>query len=172
MRFQISPLRKTVFLLCVRLILAECATLLLFFGTKGILSFGTIGLNLDFNESIAIILAESTLSIAQLIVILLIVLQWSHESYQLIGNEIVYQKGIFRRKERRYSLTNVESIELVQHINGRIFGFGTLIIYSPTLKQELIIRDIPAPEMFTDQIFEVLSPETKSKVYVQRSNRR
>ena len=44
-------------------------------------------------------------------------------------------------------MAGIESIVVDQGLIGKLFGFGTLILFNPILERELKLRSIPDPYM-------------------------
>ncbi|MEO6761639.1 MAG: PH domain-containing protein [Candidatus Saccharimonadales bacterium] len=92
----------------------------------------------------------------QTIILVTIMLQWFNEYYEVKKDIIVHTTGVFKRKEDIYSLTTVEAGNVVQTLLGRILNYGTVKIYSPVLKREYSITDIPNPQTTRDGIISLL----------------
>ena len=78
---------------------------------------------------------------------LFITLDWIYTYYILDSKAVVTSKGILFSKEGRYDMAGIESIVVDQGLIGKLFGFGTLILFNPILERELKLRSIPDPYM-------------------------
>jgi hypothetical protein len=99
------------------------------------------------------------LLLLQTIILVSLVLEWFFEYYDLRKDLIVHTKGVFRKKEDIYSLKTVEAGNVLQSFTGKIFKFGTVRIYSPVLKREYFLSDIPDPHNIRAAVIDLLSVE-------------
>ena len=79
------------------------------------------------------------------LLVLYIVLNWLYEFYITQPSGIIVRRGIIFSKEIQYSLGAIQSIGVQQGILGRIFNFGTVILYNPVLKSDLKLEFIHNP---------------------------
>jgi uncharacterized membrane protein YdbT with pleckstrin-like domain len=86
-----------------------------------------------------------------------IILRWFNEYYVFKENTIVHTKGIFTQRNDIYSLRTIEAASVHQTILGRLLGYGTIRIYSPVLKKEYFLHEIPNPHEMKDVILSLLS---------------
>lgn len=76
------------------------------------------------------------------VVVAFIILRWVVGETLLTSSQIVLRQGLFVNEMRIYNLQNIEFIHLEQGIWGQLFGFGTLHLYAPTLKEDIYVRNI------------------------------
>lgn len=74
-----------------------------------------------------------------------LIFMWRNEYYKVEKKGIVHRKGVLYRRERSYSCSNVESITLRQDLIGKIFRYGTIVLYDPALKKKIYLRNITRP---------------------------
>jgi membrane protein YdbS with pleckstrin-like domain len=86
------------------------------------------------------------LSILEIIMVSLIVLQWANEEYEIKDGMVYHRRGVFSRSEDVYTLKNLGSVNLMQNFWARLFNFGSVKLYSPILKQEFYIINVHNPK--------------------------
>lgn len=79
------------------------------------------------------------------ILILYITLDWINNFYILDSKAVVTRRGIIFSKEGSYDMAGIESVEVSQGLFGKIFNFGTLILFNPILERDLKLNFIPDP---------------------------
>lgn len=99
------------------------------------------------------------LAVVQTIMLLTIVLEWYFEYYEVRQDLIIHTRGVLRKKEDLYSLKTVEAGNVKQSLFGKLFNFGTVRIYSPVLRREYFLRDIPDPHHLRSAVIDLLSAE-------------
>lgn len=93
---------------------------------------------------------------AQAAILITVVLEWFNESYEVRHDLIIHTRGVFKRKEDIYSLKTVEAGSIMQPLFGKLFNYGTVKIYSPVLKREYWLSEIPNPQKVRDSIVDLL----------------
>lgn len=91
----------------------------------------------------ASVILFAVISIFEMVATAVIVALWMSEVYYIYGDFIIHRIGIFQIKEEEYSLRNIEALTVDQSFLGRIFNFGTLHFFSPVLRQEYYLTNIP-----------------------------
>lgn len=89
------------------------------------------------------ILAIPTLGIT----LLLVIWEWLklRSIEQGITNKrVILKKGIIGRKSEEMKITSIETVEIIQGIFGRIFGFGTIRVTGRGIS-DLIFKNIDDP---------------------------
>lgn len=84
--------------------------------------------------------------------IVLIFLRWINTIYIVRPEEIIVQRGIWNIEEHKYTTEHIESVTVSQSFWGRVFNFGTLRLYSPSLDETLHLIDIPSPQLYASVI--------------------
>ena len=77
--------------------------------------------------------------------ILYITLDWITYYFILDSKSVISHGGIISSKEESYDMAGIESVEVIQGLLGRLFNFGTLVLFNPILEKELTLRNIPDP---------------------------
>ncbi len=86
------------------------------------------------------------LSVIELLLVLQITLDWSNEQYEIRQESLVHRRGIFNLKEQNYTLRNLGSANIYQNFIGKLLNYGTVIISSPILKNDIVLADIHNPQ--------------------------
>lgn len=97
-----------------------------------------------------------TLAIAQAGIVVALVLEWLYEYYEIREDIIVHTKGVLHKKEDIYSLKTIEAGNVTQSLMGKLLNYGTIRIYSPVLKREYFLHDIPDPHHMRDSVLALL----------------
>lgn len=87
-----------------------------------------------------------------MISLVIIFLNWLNTIYIIRPDEIVVQKGILHIRENIYPTKRVEEVIVDQGFVGRVFNYGSINVYSPTYKDELVLQDIAQPYTYADVI--------------------
>lgn len=95
----------------------------------------------------------------QTVLLAQIVLRWIFEYYEVKEDYIVHTRGVLKKKEDIYSLRTIEAGNVIQPLFGKLLNYGTIRIYSPVLKTEYFLHDIPNPREMRDTLTSLLSSE-------------
>jgi len=95
----------------------------------------------------------------KMLLVLYSVCRWQASYYQITPEKVIYHKGVFSRHQEVFALKNIESIDLTQSCFGKLFHFGTLKLYAPTLNHRVFILNIHNPRKRMKLIEELL-PKT------------
>lgn len=85
------------------------------------------------------------LSLIQMVVIIIAVLQWVNSIYEIHEHEFIERRGIISIHENTHSFRNFSAISITQGIMGRIFNFGTIRMYHPLLGHSVTLKKISSP---------------------------
>lgn len=104
----------------------------------------------SFSEdwSLGFVLFLGGLTIIQILLVLLITLQWKSHVFYITDTYIQENKGILIHTEKMYDLKNVRDVSVRQGILGRIWNFGDIIIESTApgdFHEVLIMYGTPQP---------------------------
>ncbi len=156
-------IRQSISFLVLRLLAIEIITAI------AIVFFHTLLLRSDirqmvepglliFNIPLFIILV-----VVKTILTIFVIVQWLNEYYEITTKDIVYRKGLILKKEERYLLHHIGSVEVEQGIFGRIFNFGTLKLYNWTKEKYVYLYLIHNPMKYLHIMEELLPNTDKSK---------
>lgn len=87
-----------------------------------------------------------------LIFVIWMVLTWAQTTFIIRPKEIVIHRGIWRITENAYSTERIEEVDVDQSFWGRLFNYGTLRVYNPMLKVDLLLSNIPDPHTYAQVI--------------------
>jgi len=83
----------------------------------------------------------------QLFVLIFLLLQWHNTYYEISHSEINIYNGILTVKKKIFPYVKADTVSIYQGIVGRIFNFGSIYIYSPSLKRDIYLTNIPKPHI-------------------------
>ena len=95
--------------------------------------------------------------ITQTVLLAVVILRWANEYYVLGQDTIIHTQGVFTRHDEIYSLKTIEAASVQQTLLGKLLNFGTVKVYSPVLKKEYFLQEIPSPYELKDVIMGLLS---------------
>ncbi|MCB9817014.1 PH domain-containing protein [Candidatus Nomurabacteria bacterium] len=96
-----------------------------------------------------------------------LVAQWANEGYYIKENELVVRRGIIHKTEISYPYANMQSVSVQQGFFGRLFNFGLVTIFIPTLGKDILFNEISAPKKFA-QILKDHIPYAESGQFLIR----
>lgn len=97
------------------------------------------------------------LNLLEIVVLFYAVIRWHNHFYLVRPDKILTSRGVFLRRQRFFALKNIETITVHQDVFGRLFGFGTLHLYAPTLNHRIHMYGINNP-CLKETIIERLLP--------------
>ena len=116
------------------------------------------GLSLVDNSIHPIILFFITVFV-EAVAMITIILQWAYTTFEMKAHELVFRKGVFRRKRTIHSLKNIQSVEVEQRFLGLLFQYGNIRLYNPLLKEEIYMRSVTDPEKYAHTLRNALDIE-------------
>lgn len=126
------------------------------------------GLSLIDNSIHPIILFFVTICV-EAIAMIAIFLQWAYTTYEIKVDELVFRKGIIRRKRTIHSLKNIQSVEVEQGFLGLLFQYGNIRLYNPLLKEEINMRSVTDPEKYAHALRNALDLDQNTIVPLHNS---
>lgn len=118
------------------------------------------------NPFIGNVWAFVILAVTQLAIALYLALDWFMETYEVHEDDIHHNRGILFRREQTYPYNNMQSITCAQSPLGRMFHYGDVLIFIPTLGQELTFSQIPHPHHFISTVRHILPYPDKQKFII------
>ena len=85
-------------------------------------------------------------------VLAFLIAQWANEGYSLDSNELTVTQGIIKKTKVSYPFANMQSVTVRQGLIGRVFNFGYITIFIPTLGKEVVFSEISNPNQFAERI--------------------
>ncbi len=108
------------------------------------------------------------LSLIELFLVVHTVLRWANEIYVVRGDSILHRRGIFTMKEDNITLQNMGSATIEQGILGKMLHYGTISVYSPVLKQEFKIENIPHPEQLVQTLYGQMESQSEKNSIIRK----
>lgn len=146
------PVRTSLILLIVQLVVLQVVL-----GTASLLTRYPLIALADAIEpvmSAGFLYAVLTIGfqIFNLTFVIWMVLTWAQTMFIIRPKEIVIHRGIWRITENAYSTERIEEVDVDQSFLGRLFNYGTLRVYNPMLKMDLILPNIPDPHTYAEVV--------------------
>jgi len=104
----------------------------------------------------------------QILILVLLLMRWSTETYEIRGEEIIIKTGILKRTEISYPYKNMQSVIVRQSILERIFRAGSISVFVPTLGKDIIFHEVANPRKFAENIKESIPPSEKSQYIMSK----
>jgi len=124
--------------------------------------------NLTISENISLnyitIIYFVILSLIKLLFTVKITLEWAGNVYEIRDDSIIHRKGIFNVKEDIYTLRSLSSVTIEQSIWGKLFNYGTIILYSPIHKTNYYIVNVHDPKKITDTLHDNIEDKKNSEI--------
>ena len=111
--------------------------------------------------------AFAVLAGMQLAAVAYLGLDWFMETYEVHEEDIHHNRGILFRREETYPYNNMQSITCKQSPLGRIFHYGEVRIFIPTLGQELSFSHVPHPHHFIGTVRHIMPYPDKQRFIIQ-----
>lgn len=127
--------RSSLVILVFKIITVE----IIFLSLYGLFFLGGKILTIDFSGWFLFWIFQ----ILDFVVSLFLALSWYAEKYTVTPKQVIISQGLLIIDRDVYNISNIESVKLKVRFWGRIFGFGTLRMYAPTLKEEIWMKHIP-----------------------------
>jgi uncharacterized membrane protein YdbT with pleckstrin-like domain len=124
------------------------------------------GVSLIDNTIHPIILFFGTI-LLEATILIYIFLQWAYDKFEVKDTKIIFKKGIIRREKAVHSLKNIESIEVKQGWLGLIFDYGDVSLFSPLLKEKIVMKKISDPEKYAHILRKVLDMKSNKFIPVK-----
>ena len=142
--------RQAIVLLLIRVIVLEVFLEIVAFIPRIFVTFFFSQLLVATSVKVGIEVYFGLLTLIQLILLVHLFLKWESSYYEIHQKEIDKWQGILHKKKETFSFVHAESISVYQDFMGRIFHYGTVQIYAPTLKQHIELVNIPNPHAIAD----------------------
>lgn len=100
------------------------------------------------------------LVIVKIFLSIYVVLKWTYEYYEIWPTAVFHKSGFFFKKEEKHPFSQMRSVKIEQGFFGKIFGFGTIILYNWYLKTHTSLYLIHNPIKYY-RIIEGLLPKSE-----------
>lgn len=105
------------------------------------------------NNPLGFILAVILVPVAIGILILMFwYLKCKSTRLEINGNEIILEQGLLSKERTELNISGIRSVKIKQSLFNRLFGVGTLSIYTAGDSPEIQAYGMPRPEVFRDLV--------------------
>lgn len=81
-----------------------------------------------------------------------LLMNWSTTCYTIGPTEVTITTGILGTKKSSDDIRAMQELEIEQSILGRLFNYGSVRLGSPLWKRDVLFRNIPFPQKFSEII--------------------
>lgn len=146
-------IRKSVVLFVLRIIALELLFELVYISWRTGIHFLPFALETVITlNAVSIVLFLVFVTIVQNIILVFIAWKWVNDFYEIRPDEIVHVTGLISRTEKAYPYRDIQSITIHQGFLGRVFNYGSISLYIPTLGYELSFNEISSPQKFVELV--------------------
>jgi len=103
------------------------------------------------------------ISTLQVLVVIYAFLRWFFNYYTITEDQIIHHRGLFFIRRNYFAIKNIESVTMDQSLMGRVFRYGKLGLYSPTLNQSVILKNIYDPRKYMKIIKDLIPKMNNSQ---------
>jgi uncharacterized membrane protein YdbT with pleckstrin-like domain len=161
-------IKKSISLFVLRVITLELVFELIYLSWRGLIHLLPFSLeNLVMVNALSIIFFLVLVTIIQNAVLIFITLNWINNYYEIRSDEIVHITGIFSKTEKAYPYRDIQAVTIHQGFFGRLFNYGSVQLYIPTLGYDLDFNEISSPAKFVELIKNV-NPKIEGGKYIFR----
>lgn len=140
--------RTSMIVLAWRLILLELVIVLIFLLLGFPAYFMNVSQNLYSTLFSIYTLTYLALAIIKIFFVLVIVLTYINDYYEIREGEVLQKSGIFTMREKIFSLHGVQSITVSQGIFGKLLNYGTIALINPVLNESFNLYLIRNPQKY------------------------
>jgi membrane protein YdbS with pleckstrin-like domain len=146
-------IRRSIALFIIRIILLELLFEIIYLTWRGVIHFLPFSLETTIVlNGISILLFLVFITLVQNLILIGMALRWVNDYYEIRSDELVHIKGILSKTESAYPYRDIQSITIHQGFFGRIFNYGDVSLYIPTLGHDLHFNEISDPNKFAELI--------------------
>ncbi len=161
-------IRRSVALFVLRVILLELIFEIIYLTWRTIIHYLPIPLETVVTlNGVSLIIFFILVTLIQNILLIVIALNWVSDYYEIREDEVAHVKGIVSKTSRSYPYHDIQSITIHQGFIGRIFNYGEVSLYIPTLGHDLHFREVSSPERFVELV-KSISPQIERGKYIFR----
>lgn len=93
-----------------------------------------------------------SITFLKLCFIMVFCLRWLTTTYEIANGEIKFKQGIFSDNEKVYLCRHTQEVIASRGFFGKIFNFGSIEIYDPSLKERIYIDSVQNPQKYAEII--------------------
>ena len=158
-------IKKSPFVIIKSLLLVEVTAVLLYLFIGFLGHYAQIYRSLPISDFISFQIAQALfIFIGQTVILVIVFLKWSSESYIFKNDQISYFYGIWQRKEKSMILENMESFDWHQGPLGRIAKYGHLVLKYKNGKK-IILKYIPDAQKYFNHLNNLKAIKISSQIF-------
>ena len=150
---EIPPIviRRSVALFAIRVILLELIFEVIYLTWRTLIHYLPFSLETVIAlNGVSIIFFLLLVTVIQNIFLIYIVLRWVNDYYEIGPDEIAHVTGTLSRTRKSYPYRDIQSITVHQGFMGRLFKYGEINLYIPTLGHDLHFKEVSNPSRFVE----------------------
>lgn len=146
-------IRRSVALFAARVILLELVFEVIYLTWRTLIHYLPFSLETVVTlNGVSIIFFLILVTIIQNIFLVYIVLRWVNDYYEIGPDEIAHVTGTLSRTRKSYPYRDIQSITVHQSFLGRLFKYGEINLYIPTLGHDLHFKEVSHPSRFVELV--------------------
>jgi uncharacterized membrane protein YdbT with pleckstrin-like domain len=149
--------RLSISFLVIRILFADLLTTIVLFALYSLLFSANTYTEVQFFRPEYTIFSFILLTLIESFFTIFVVVQWINEYYEISPYEVTHKRGIFFKKQDRYSLQNIKQVTLHQTFFGKMFNYGTINLFDWRLDKCATLFAVHHPVKYLN-IFEELLP--------------
>jgi len=159
--------RKSLFFPVVSLFITQFVIIFLIISAKSFIEFIIRDFQLGWSITDTVNGVTIVLQFINIFITLYIVLDWMYSYYIFRPHEVIYRKGIFIDQRTDYRFDHIEKIDIKQGYIAKMLNYGTIVVYSGSLKEDVAFYDVPMPHRYSSIILKHAHNDfaSKSKPY-------
>lgn len=158
--------RLSVSFLVIKLVVTDMITAIVMVVAYSFLGpSGFIGKSIAISADYILILLVF-LTFMETILTVYVVMEWLSEYYEISPYTVSHRRGVIFKKQDRYSIQNIKQVRIIQGVMGRVFNYGTIVLFDWRLAKTAEMYAVHNPMRYV-RILEELLPnvdEHKSTV--------
>lgn len=148
-----AVIRRSTSLFVIKIIFLELFFEIIYLTWRVIIQILPVSIELVITlNSISLIIFLILVTFIQNAFLVYLALQWTNDYYEIGDKEVSHISGIISKTKKSYPYRDIQSIVVHQGFLGRLLNYGEVVIYIPTLTQDLHFRGIADPEKFANLI--------------------
>lgn len=104
------------------------------------------------------------LSIVKALFMIFAAFAWISTRFEIHGDAIRFKRGILFTNEKVFMCTYTQEVTCSQSLWGRIFNYGTVEVFNPTIKETIYMDAIPNPHRYVEIIKNNLPDTSNAKL--------
>lgn len=159
-------IRRSVAVFIIRIILLELVFEIIYLSWRTLIHFLPTSLETTLTLNVAsLIFFLILVTVIQNILLIIIALNWSRNYYEFRTKDIAQYKGILTNTKQSYEYRDIQSISVHQSILGRMFNYGSVTLYIPTLGHDVHFNEVSNPTGFV-ALLKSIKPDIEGARYI------